>query len=214
MTQDYLQDIQEIRSLMEERSRFLSLSGLSGILAGIYALIGAYVGYNMATSADSIPYKDLRNGELSPIVIQLLGVAAVILLLSLATAYFFTSRKAKRRNEAMWTAATKKALKSFLLPLFVGGVFCLLLLWRGYILLIAPATLIFYGLALYSASRYTLRDVGTLGIVEIGLGLIAMLYPGKGIYFWSLGFGVMHILYGIIMYLKYDRQDKLKGAKA
>jgi len=207
MTQDYLQDIQEIRSIMEERSRFLSLSGLSGILAGIYALVGAYVGYNFAVNAASVPYTDIKNGELTPVVMKLLSIAGVILLLSLATAYFFTSRKAKRRNEAMWTPATKRALVSFLVPLVTGGIFCLLLLWRGHILLLSPCTLIFYGLALYSASRYTLRDVGALGILEIILGLTSMLFPGKGIYFWAIGFGVLHIFYGIIMYYKYDRHD-------
>ena len=164
MTQDYLKDIQDIKSMMEERSRFLSLSGLSGVLAGLYALVGAYVGYKLATSASSIPYKDLQSGYFSPIVMQLLLVALGILLLSIGTALFFTSRKARRRNESMWSPATIKALKSFLLPLVTGGIFGLLLLWRGHMLLLSPTTLIFYGLALYSASRYTVRDVGALGI--------------------------------------------------
>ena len=205
MTQDYLKDIQDIKSMMEERSRFLSLSGLSGVLAGLYALVGAYVGYKLATSASSIPYKDLQSGYFSPIVIQLLLVALGILLLSIGTALFFTSRKARRRNESMWSPATIKALKSFLLPLVTGGIFGLLLLWRGHMLLLSPTTLIFYGLALYSASRYTVRDVGALGIAEIAVGLASMLYPGKGIYFWAFGFGVLHIVYGSIMYFKYDR---------
>lgn len=193
--------------MMEERSRFLSLSGLSGILAGFYALIGSYIGYKMATSAPSVPYTDLKNGQITPIVMKLLAVAAIILLLSLVTAYFFTQRKAKRRNEAMWTPATKRALKSFLLPLVTGGIFCLLLFWRGYILLLSPMTLIFYGLALYTASRYTHKDIAILGILEIILGLVSMLFPGKGIYFWALGFGVLHIFYGAIMYYKYDRNE-------
>ena len=212
MTQDYLKDIQDIKSLMQERSRFLSLSGLSGIMAGLYALIGAYIGYKMATSASSVPYRDLQNGTITPIVLQLLGVALIILLMSIVTAFFFTRRKAKRRNEAMWSPAIIKALKSFLLPLITGGIFGLLLLWRGHMLLLSPTTLIFYGLALYSASRYTLSDVGALGIAEIAVGLASMLYPGKGIYFWAFGFGVLHIVYGSIMYFKYDRVDNQNQA--
>ncbi len=207
MTKDYLQDIQDIKSIMEERSRFLSLSGLSGILAGIYALVGAYVAYQFATTASSIAYKDIKAGLLTPIVFKLLAVAAIVLLLSVGTAYFFTRRKAKRRNEAMWTPATKRALKSFILPLITGGLFCVLLFFRKYTLLLAPTTLIFYGLALYSASKYTVKDVGMLGILEIIVGLVCMLYPGKGIFFWAFGFGVLHILYGTIMYFKYDRNE-------
>lgn len=208
MTNEYLEDIQEIRSIMEERSRFLSLSGLSGIMAGIYALVGSYIGYNIAISASSIPYRDISNGEFSIVVIQLLGVAGVILLISLATAYFLTRRKALQRNESIWTPATKKALASFLLPLITGGIFGLLLLWKGYILLLCPTMLIFYGLALHSASRYTYRDIGTLGIVEILLGLASMFFPGKGIFFWAVGFGILHIIYGAIMHFKYDRNKE------
>jgi len=113
----------------------------------------------------------------------------------------------KRRNESMWSSASIKAAKSFLVPLGTGGIFGLLLIKKAYFSLLAPITLIFYGLALYSASRYTYRDVGFLGLIEIGLGLIAMLFPSMGIYFWAFGFGVLHIIYGGIMYFKYDRVD-------
>jgi len=207
MTTEYLKDIQDIKSMMQDRSRFLSLSGSAGILAGIYALIGAFLGYRVATRASSIPYQDLKNGFLSPVLIKLLVIAVTILVLSIVTSWFFTSRKAKKRNEAMWTPATLKALKSFSLPLITGGIFILLLIFKGYLLLVGPSTLIFYGLALYTASRYTVRDIGALGIAEIILGLISMLYPGKGIYFWAFGFGILHIVYGSIMYFKYDRTE-------
>lgn len=206
MNQDYLKDIQDIKTIMSERTRFLSLSGLSGILSGTYALIGAYIAYKMVRSADSIAYQDLQSGIISSILIKLLGLAAVILTLSILTAYFFTSKKAKERNEKMWTPAAYKALKSFCVPLFTGGIFILLLIYRGEVLLISPATLIFYGIALYSASNYTHKDVGNLGILEIILGLISMPFPGTGIYFWLVGFGILHIVYGTIMYFKYDRQ--------
>ena len=204
---EYLKDIQDIKSLMENRARFLSLSGLSGILAGLYALIGAYIGFQMAVNSQTTAYKDLRNGFLSPIVLKLLAVAAVVLFLSLITAYFFSSRKAKKRNESLWNKASINALKAFLVPLVTGGIFGLVLLAKGHLALIGPITLIFYGLALYSASRYTYRDVATLGLIEISLGLVSMFFVGEGVYFWAMGFGVMHIIYGTIMYYKYDRAE-------
>lgn len=205
---EYLKDIQDIKSLMENQTRFLSLSGLSGVMAGIYALIGAYFAYNMAISAPTTAYTDLRQGWLSPIVLKLLGVAGVVLLLSVVTAYYFMRKKADLNEQALWNKASINAMKAFAVPLGTGGLFGLMLLWKGHLMLIGPITLIFYGLALYSASRYTYRDVATLGIIEIGLGLAAMLYPGQGIYFWAMGFGVLHIIYGIIMYFKYDRAEK------
>lgn len=205
---EYLKDIQDIKSLMENRTRFLSLSGSSGILSGIYALVGAYVAYQMAITSQSTAYSDIRNGFLSPIVMKLLVVAAVVLFLSIATAYFFTSRKARQRNESLWNKASVNAMKAFLVPLVTGGAFGLLVLAKGYLMLIGPITLIFYGLALYSASRYTYRDVAALGLIEIALGMASMFFPGQGIYFWAMGFGVLHIVYGIIMYYKYDRVEQ------
>ena len=192
---------------MEERSRFLSLNGLTGILVGIYALIGAYVGYKMSINASSIPIADIRQGEFTPIIYRLIIVALAVLILSISTSFILTQKKAKKRGESLWTTATKKLLISFLIPLITGGVFGLILLLKGYVLLIAPTTLIFYGLALYSASNYTVNDIRTLGIAEILLGLICMFYSGWGIYFWAFGFGVLHILYGFIMYLKYDHNS-------
>ena len=202
---EYLKDIQDIKSLMENQTRFLSLSGLSGIMAGLYALTGAYVAYNMAITAPSTAYIDLQQGLLSPIVIKLLVVAAIVLVLSIVTAYILMSKKAKRSEQSLWNKASVNAMKAFLVPLVTGGLFGMMLLFKGYLMLIGPTTLIFYGLALYSASRYTYRDVATLGLIEVGLGLAAMFYPGLGIYFWALGFGALHIFYGTIMHFKYDK---------
>lgn len=205
MSNEYIKDIQEIKSMMAERSKFLSLSGLSGILAGIYALIGAGVAYNLAYNSETIAYQDILNRQLSPIILKLLLVAGAVFLAALTTAYILTSRKAKKQNVKMWGPASIKLLKSFSIPLVTGGLFVLGLLWRGDILLISTATLIFYGVALYSASHYTYRDIGALGIAEIIVGLISLWFPGYGLYFWAFGFGILHIIYGTIMYFKYDK---------
>ena len=205
MSNEYIKDIKEIKSMMAERSKFLSLSGLSGILAGIYALIGALVAYRLAYNSDSIAYQDIMNRELTPIITKLLLVAGVVFVMALSTAYYFTSQKAKKLNAKMWSPATLKLLKSFSVPLLTGGLVIFGLLWRGDLLLISTATLIFYGLALYSASHYTYRDIGALGIAEILVGLVSLGFPGYGLYFWAFGFGVLHVIYGTIMYFKYDR---------
>jgi hypothetical protein len=90
-------------------------------------------------------------------------------------------------------------------PLVTGGLLILILISRSYYGIITPATLIFYGLALVSASNFTFADVKYLGLLEIALGLIAACFPGYGLLFWAIGFGVLHIIYGSMMYLKYDR---------
>lgn len=205
MSEDYLQEIQKIRELMQERSRFLSLSGLSGILAGLYALIGAAIAYRLSMTSETIAYHDLKSNSFSDILIELVLVAFAVFISALLTALYFTHKKAKKHNEKIWTKASIKALKSFVIPLATGGTFVFLLIFKQYYYLVAPSCLIFYGVALYSASHYTFRDIGALGIAQILVGLSAMYFDGYGFYFWIFGFGILHILYGTIMYFKYDK---------
>lgn len=198
-------ELNSIRNLMERSAKFISLSGLSGIMAGIYALIGAGLGYYMVYGPSiSLQYRDHYIKE-QEIIWRLFYIAILVLLLSLATGIWLTLRKASRKNQNVWNPASKNLLVSMAIPLFTGGIFILILLFRGYYGVIAPASLIFYGLSLVAASHYTYTDVKWLGILEIILGLFATLLPGYGIVFWTIGFGVLHIVYGSIMHFKYDR---------
>ena len=196
---DYLKDIQHIKKMMENSSQFISLSGFSGIMAGMYALVGAFVA-NFLIETHRSNYITLESLTFKKIVL----VAFLVLIASIATAYFLTIRKAKKQNEKVWNATSKKLMVNFCIPLLTGGVFSFLLLKNGFYGLIAPVTLLFYGLACVNASKYTFRDVHYLGITMIVLGLIAVEFSGFGLYFWVLGFGVCHILYGSVMYYKYD----------
>ena len=200
-TQHYLQDLKEIKELMNKSSQFISLSGLSGILAGIYAIIGATVAYYLIENHDgsiiTLESKTFR---------MLVVTAIVVFAASLLTAYFQTVSKARKVGESVWNASSKRLLVNFLIPLLTGGIFVVLLLRNGHYGLVAPIMLMFYGLACVNASKYTLRDVRYLGITEIVLDLLAVEFSGYGLYFWVLGFGVSHILYGTIMHFKYDRK--------
>jgi hypothetical protein len=199
-TKDYLKDIQDIKSMMAQSSQFISLSGFSGILAGIYALIGAYIAHFFIEN-DRSNFITLESLTFKYLILT----AFVVLLLSVSTAYLLTIRKAKKLNEKVWNPTSKRLVVNFCIPLVTGGIFCILLLKNGYYGLIAPITLIFYGLACVNASKYTLRDVRYLGITQIILGLIATEFSGYGLHFWVIGFGICHILYGSIMHYKYDR---------
>lgn len=190
---------------MERSAKFISLSGLSGILAGIYALVGAALGYYLVYgNSGGLDYRDYYVND-QAIIWQLFIVAIVVLALSLGTGIFLTVRKAKHKGEKVWNPSSRKLLVNMAIPLFTGGILVLIMLIRGYYGIIAPATLIFYGLALVAGSHYTFTDVKWLGIYEIVLGLFAACFPGFGIVFWTIGFGVLHIIYGSIMHYRYDR---------
>ena len=91
------------------------------------------------------------------------------------------------------------------IPMLAGAIYLWQLMEAGSFGLIAPGSLIFYGLALINASKYTLGEIKYLGYFQLLLGLVNCTMPGYGLYFWAMGFGVLHILYGIIMWYKYER---------
>ncbi|PWJ40191.1 hypothetical protein [Sediminitomix flava] len=192
------EDIAHIRSMMAESSRFLSLSGLSGIFAGIYALVGATIAYKWI-------YIDYENGIDENIKIRFILLASSVLLAALSTGFFFTYRNAKIRNQRIWNPSTLKFLVSLFLPLVVGGLLILEFMYWNLGQFIAPLTLIFYGLGLWGASKYTHLETRYLALCQISLGLLSAYFVGYGLLFWALGFGILHIIYGLVMYLKYEK---------
>ncbi len=198
---NYLQDISDIKNMMNRSSQFISLSGLSGVLAGIYALVGAYIAHRILETHQG--YVTLESTTFKLVVV----IALSVLILSVASAFILTHFKARKQGEKVWNSTSKRMAINFLIPLITGGIFSVLLLRQEVYGLIAPVTLIFYGLACVNASKYTLRDVRYLGITVVTLGLLATEFSGYGLEFWALGFGVCHIIYGSIMYFKYDRNN-------
>jgi hypothetical protein len=207
---DSLQDVQDIKRMMERSSRFISLSGLSGVSAGICALAGAayarygifekyYTDYNHRGFFEANDFRSLKA--------TLIGIAAIVFAAAFLSAFYFTWKKAGNQGVSLWNYTSKRLFWNMLIPLVAGGLFILSMLqyddWR----FVAPACLIFYGLALVNASKYTLTDIRYLGYCEIVIGILNMQWIGYGLYFWALGFGVLHIIYGVIMWWKYERKN-------
>jgi hypothetical protein len=214
----HLEAIQDIRNMMRKSTRFLSLSGLSGVFAGIYALIGAFLAHQYI-STHQVNYRynffsDSRSWDRSSAQAgnffygYMIAIAAGVLFLSIVTAYFFTNRKAKRQGQTLFDHTALRALVNLGIPLMAGGAFCTALLFHGTICYIAPAMLLFYGLALINASKYTYDDIRYLGICQIVLGLINAFDLGHGLIYWAIGFGVLHIAYGTSMWFKYERKER------
>ena len=197
----HIQDLKEIRSLMEQSTRFLSLSGLSGIMAGVYSLIGVYFILNYSPEIFNVDVGNAYYGDVYYIIVALL-----VMLFATITGVYLTMRSSKKNGQSLFTKTALRMLAYIGFPLFVGGVFCIAMLIHGYPLLIAPGMLIFYGLGLINGSKYTLNDIRLLGAIFVLIGLITLFFLNYGIYFWALGFGVMHIIYGSIMWFKYEKK--------
>lgn len=216
MTQNgHHQDLAHIRGLMERSTRFLSLSGLSGVFAGVVALVGALAareryeelllssgGRGLRSEGAGLDHY-LQGGSMDA-VWDLVLLAAVVLVLALSGAAWFTWRRAKRVGQGLWDPSARRLALNLAIPLVAGGLFCLSMLWHGSVALVAPATLVFYGLALLNASKYTLDEVRWLGLSEVVLGLLGTVWVGAGLLFWALGFGVLHILYGGLMWYRHE----------
>jgi len=207
--QKHLENLSEIRSIMERSSSFLSLSGLSGVFAGIFALTGAGFAYWYIYVFHAYEQRTFIINSIDfdyKITAILFIDAAIVLFLALSFGYFFTYRNSKRKKLSMWNKTSKKLIISLLIPLIAGGIFSLILIWHGAAFIISATTLIFYGLALINASKYTVNDIRYLGISQVIIGLIAAIDIGFGLFYWALGFGIMHIIYGTIMYFKYEKK--------
>jgi hypothetical protein len=203
--QEYEKVLASIRSMMERSAKFISLSGLSGILAGFYALCGALAAYFIVQYPSSPLNDQIYSTNEPAVLLKLTLIAAAVLSASLTTGLLLSNRKAKKHGLKFWTASSRLLLVNLSIPLISGGLFILILLYQGQYGLAAPASLLFYGLALIQGSSNTFDEIRYLGFCEIILGLISAFFPGYSIIFWALGFGVLHIVYGAIMYNKYDK---------
>jgi hypothetical protein len=208
--------LEEIKQMMHRSSRFISLSGWSGIAAGICALVAAWVAYqkiSQYTLENSTNYNDMqgtyifKGGQLL-LANQLLIVGLLTFIAAFFFAFLFTWFRSRKTGVLVWGFTARKVMINLAVPMVVGA----LLIWRitdlGVYGLVAPVCLIFYGLALINASKFTLSEVRYLGYLQLLLGVINLWAMSYGLYFWAAGFGVLHILYGIIMWNKYERNEK------
>lgn len=207
---EQLEAIRDIRNLMERSSRFLSLSGLAGIVIGIAAIVGIAAAYaRMGLAIDQGGYHTLilnENGEPNGDIFRfLLMDVLLVLVFSIVTVTIMAMKKADKQGLPKWDGTAKRMAVQLAVPMLSGAILSMILLRHGLIEFIAPISLIFYGLALFNASKYTVDDIQYFGIAEILTGLIAAIFIDYGLLFWAFGFGVLHIVYGTRIYFKYEK---------
>ena len=213
-----LDTLKDIRQMMDRSSRFISLSGWSGVAAGSCALVGAWLAH--AEIAKGIAnHSSLRKhmtiaydtAGIDPIQYigstQLLSIAALTFFAAIVSAFFFTWLRTRKTGVPLWGATSRRLTFAIALPLFVGGIYMLKLMESGAFGLIAPGCLLFYGLALVNASRHTFGEIKWLGYGQIATGIINLFFTGYGLYFWAFGFGILHIVYGLVMWWKHERES-------
>jgi hypothetical protein len=209
-----LETIQDIKRMMERSSRFISLSGWSGVSAGVCAIIGAWAGHQRISQyihgyKGVIDYEHrdhaITNGSLD-LMFDLAIIAVVTFLAAFVSSFLFTYIRSRKQGVPIWGRTVQRLAWNTILPMAVGGLFILRAITWGYFELVAPGCLIFYGLALVNASKYTLGEIRYLGYGQLVLGILNLWFVGAGLYFWAIGFGILHIIYGTMMWWKYERK--------
>ncbi len=203
------EDLQTIRAIMERSSKFLSLSGLSGIFAGICALAGATIAWFFILDSGHVLFGEYLLGpggsSASGTRFYLALDAVLVLGFAVLGAIYFSQRKARKAGQQFWTNSTQRLLVHLLIPLISGGIFILILVFQNNLVLVAPVMLIFYGMSLVNAGKFTFGEIHYLGLTEIVLGILAGVFTNHGLLLWTIGFGLMHIVYGTVMYWRHER---------
>jgi hypothetical protein len=199
------EELAEIKSMMERSTRFLSLSGLSGVLAGVYALLAAGMAWYWIYFPSSSWGEGAVNLSFREVLNRLLLLGLATLIAAVSTAYFLSKKKGSNSSQLFWTPASKRFLQALFLPVALGGFFCFALLHESAFVLIPAATLIFYGIGLVQSAQFTLGEIKNLGFTQLTLGLIAAFFPDFGLLCWALGFGAFHVVYGALMYFRHER---------
>ena len=210
--------LKDIKKMMERSSRFISLSGLSGIAAGVCALAGAWFAYKelntryMENRDDAFFHRqatasaDAGSTTVSALLHDNLFIIAVLTFVAAFTlAFIFTYLRSKKTKIPLWGSAARRLLINVSIPMIAGGIYLFALLQNGVYDFIAPGCLLFYGLALVNASKYTLGEVRYLGYGQVLLALMNLFFSGYGLIFWAFGFGLLHIIYGTVMWWKYEK---------
>ena len=194
-----LNTLNDIKEMMERSSKFKAISGLSIIIIGILAsLVSAYIYFFLGDYHINTPAK-WRTTVI---------IAIALLVVAFTTGFVMSYLKAKRLNlRFTFDTTMRRLLLNFFIPMVAGGLLCIALLTQQHYGLVSSITLIFYGLALINCSHFSYHELRYLGYAELVLGLIDCFMVDYAVLTWFLGFGVFHIIFGIIFMLKYGRRD-------
>ena len=203
-----IQSVNEIKELMERSSKFISLSVWTGVLVGIYSLIGAWaavqiLGLQQLTGGG---YSSVLNVTTPMRLKTIVFLAGCVLVCSVLTALIISYYKSRKTGQKLFNKLTYRIAWTFSIPLLTGGLFCTALLYHKHYGLTSSVMLLFYGLSLINVSKYTFSNVAWLGYGFLALGILDCFFEGYGLFFWTVGFGIFHIIYGILFYFLYERR--------
>ena len=181
-TQDERQQAQEalayIRQTMESASSFTALSGWGLVAVGVVGLAAAGVAW--------------RSGVPERLSAWLPAAVLGVLCSGIANA-----AKARRLEMPLWTGSLRKVAWVMAPALAAGALMTWALDQAGVRYLMPGMWLALYGAGVTAGGTFSIRAVRWMGIALLLLGALAFVDPRQAIVYLALGFGVLHILFGL-----------------
>jgi hypothetical protein len=174
-----------IRTAMENATAFTGVSGKGYVLAGVSASFAAWLAAQQNTTA------------------TWLGVWMLELLLAGSLALLMTAHKTEKQGKSLWSASGRKLLLAFIPAMSVGGVLTLALFLRGDIGLLPGIWLSIYGAAVTTAGAHSVRIIPVMGVGFMVLGTLVLLLPLSADLLLGIGFGGLHIAFGLLLWRRY-----------
>ena len=199
-----LQELLHIKKMMERSTKFSSVSGMSSVAAGICALLGIWLVVRSIAEWKASHIQD-PGAPIEDLATRLLVIAVTTFAAALISSFIFVYLRCKKLDIPVLGMSARRVIINMAIPLVMGSLFIFRLATSGDYKLIPPACLIFYGLALINASKYTLDEIRYLGFAELLIGILNLWILGYGLIFWGIGFGLMHIIWGVIIWWKYEK---------
>lgn len=177
-----MDNLRFIRETMEAAGTFTAVSGWGQVVIGVTAICAAV----------------LASRETTPSNWVLVWAAEAILALLISV--WFMYNKAKTASLPLLTSSARKLLFSFTPVFVVGMVMTFAFVKMGMTHLLPGIWMLLYGTAVVAAGAFSVRIVPVMGASFIVLGAVALLSPES----WNtaimiLGFGVLHMVFGVVI---------------
>jgi len=181
-----MDNLRYIRETMERSSSFTGISGWGQVAIGVTALAAAVLAAQQAT------------------VKSWLAVWFVEAMFSLLIAGWSMDRKARAAGLPLFSGPGRKVAFSLSPPLLAGALLTAVLYRAGSTNSIPGMWLLLYGTGVVTGGMFSVPVVPVMGLCFMTLGAAALFAPAfLANWFLALGFGILHITFGVIIARRY-----------
>lgn len=212
--QEIKETLSDIRNMMERSQKVMFLNGTSGVLVSVWALLGAvmvsgilYGSVWPLWGSTALPLREINSERF----IWATFFFGCTFIASCITVWLMSKHRAERKGlEFKLDAGAKQLLRTFFTVMIIGGLFCLTPFGNGHWELVPGYMLAFYGLALVviSPMAFRISIIKYFGFIQITVGLAALILPQYGMMFWTIGFCILHFIWGIWFHFVFDRKER------